>query len=219
MSPVLEIEEGHSNVSLVASSASSDSTCQNSPGLKEHNYMGLSDSSTVESAIISNPSEEKETSLNLKATELRLGLPGSQSPDRDSDIKLVSPSKLDEKPLFPLAPLQKNVVSGNKRGFSDAMDVYSKLKTPAFTQGNWIYPKPGPEVDANQPVEQGKFSGNSGYRPSANGAVKPTLNKDQSGAAAAHIKDMASPKISQEKINSVNNSAGAPAAKYVFHSI
>jgi hypothetical protein len=66
--------------------------------------------------------------LNLKATELRLGLPGSQSPERDLDFYST---KLDEKPLFPLLPakdgIQKTVVSGNKRGFADTVDGFSQV--------------------------------------------------------------------------------------------
>ncbi|KAL9330152.1 hypothetical protein ACSQ67_005155 [Phaseolus vulgaris] len=50
-----------------------------------------------------------EEGLNLKATELRLGLPGCESPEREGVFKTV-------------------VVSGAKRGFSDAIDGGS---------GNW----------------------------------------------------------------------------------
>lgn len=130
-------EEGQSNVTLLGSSASAESTCQNGSVFKERNYMGLSDCSSVDSSTVSNTSEANDGScLNLKATELRLGLPGSQSPERDSSICLKSSGKLDEKPLFPLHPLkdgnyslvQRPVTSGNKRGFSDAMDGFSEVK-------------------------------------------------------------------------------------------
>ncbi|KAG5030158.1 hypothetical protein AAZX31_05G214200 [Glycine max] len=47
--------------------------------------------------------EEEEEGLNLKATELRLGLPGCESPEREGAFRSV-------------------VVSGAKRGFSDAID-------------------------------------------------------------------------------------------------
>jgi len=53
--------------------------------------------------------------LNLKATELRLGLPGSESPERDNDL-------LEEKNAYSLCML-KGLVSGAKRGFSDAIDM------------------------------------------------------------------------------------------------
>ncbi|OIW03694.1 hypothetical protein TanjilG_30758 [Lupinus angustifolius] len=50
--------------------------------------------------------------LNLKATELRLGLPGSESPDRNENNVV----------LYPLSMHNKCLVSGAKRGFSDAID-------------------------------------------------------------------------------------------------
>ena len=129
--PHLQVQEevGHMSVAKPTARACVD-------GVKERNYMGLSDcSSSVDSSAMSVASEEIRSSLNLKATELRLGLPGSQSPERDSDI-LFSSSKLDEKPLFPLHPLrdsgsssvQKSVVSGSKRGFYDAMDGFSEVR-------------------------------------------------------------------------------------------
>ncbi|XP_031119155.1 auxin-responsive protein IAA8-like [Ipomoea triloba] len=126
-------EDGQSNVTLMASPISLDSVCQNGPELKEWNYMGLSDCSSVDSSTISTTSENNSgRGLNLRATELRLGLPGSQSPQRDSEPS----TKLDEKLLFPLHPAkesnftlsQKTVVTGNKRGFSDAMDGFSEGK-------------------------------------------------------------------------------------------
>lgn len=134
--PLLNVgEKGQSNVTMLASSssASRESTCQNGSVYKERNYMGLSDCSSVDSSTISNTSEANNdgSCLNLKATELRLGLPGSQSPERDSS------NKLDEKPLFPFHPVkdvnysplsQRAITSGNKRGFSDAMDGFSEVK-------------------------------------------------------------------------------------------
>ncbi|CAE6002871.1 unnamed protein product [Arabidopsis arenosa] len=104
------------------------------PGLKERNYLGLSDCSSVDSSTI--PNVEK-SNLNFKATELRLGLPESQSPERETDFGLLSPRTLDEKLLFPLLPCKdnasattghKNVVSGNKRGFADTWDEFSGVK-------------------------------------------------------------------------------------------
>lgn len=133
-------EEGQSNVTLLASPASAESACLNGLELKERNYMGLSDCSSVDSSAVSAASDERKTSLNLKATELRLGLPGSQSPERNHELSLLSSALLDEKPFFPLHPsndghytsTQKNVVSGNKRVFSDAMDEFSEVKKTAF---------------------------------------------------------------------------------------
>ncbi|KAL0557790.1 hypothetical protein IC582_006341 [Cucumis melo] len=140
MSPPLldvgEVEESRSNVTLLASSNSMESVSPNNLGFEERNYMGLSDSSSEDSCMTATKSDGNKPSLNLKATELRLGLPGSESPERDPDNCLRSSSQLDEKPLFPLHPSsdghysspQKTVVSGNKRGFSDAMNEFSEEK-------------------------------------------------------------------------------------------
>lgn len=140
MSPPLlgvgEEERGPGNVNLLVSPASMDSVCQKSSVIKERNYMGLSDCSSMNSSVVSSVSgESSKSNLNLKATELSLGLPGSQSLERDSELCLLGSAQLDEKPLFPLHPTndshypsQKNVVSGNKRGFSDAMDGFSEVK-------------------------------------------------------------------------------------------
>lgn len=145
--PLLGVgEEDQSNVTLLASPASIDSLCRNSSELKERNYMGLSDCSSVDSSGVSMVSDENKSSLNLKATELRLGLPGCQSPERDPERRLLSSAQLDEKPLFPLHPLndgqypssQKTVGSGSKRGFSDAMDGFTKVKITTFIERIWI---------------------------------------------------------------------------------
>ncbi|KAL8223637.1 hypothetical protein R6Q57_019112 [Mikania cordata] len=73
----------------------------------EHDYIGLSEASSMEktsnSSNISSESDNK-TVLNLRATELRLGLPGLDQ-DLEEDSCKNSPTK--------------NNVSGSKRGFSD----------------------------------------------------------------------------------------------------
>ncbi|KAK3027066.1 hypothetical protein RJ639_040898 [Escallonia herrerae] len=91
----------------------------------EHDYIGLSEASSMErsSDKISSSSssstlsteEEKNNVLNLKETELRLGLPGSESPERKAGFG-VSLYGTDS-----LGPL-KNFGSGAKRGFSDAIN-------------------------------------------------------------------------------------------------
>ncbi|GER28221.1 auxin-responsive protein [Striga asiatica] len=126
MTPPLSAIEGQTQFNaspIMASSSSTDCITQNALGLKERNYLGLSDSSSVDSSTVSS---EGKANLNLKATELRLGLPGSQSPERSS-VK-----NLDEKQLFPLAPSKNVVVSGNKRGFSDTENA-------VFSKPNWMF--------------------------------------------------------------------------------
>ncbi|XP_058777438.1 auxin-responsive protein IAA8-like [Vicia villosa] len=152
MSPAVVVmeEEGRSKLSSTVVSASTQSLDRFSQNgvvdLKERNYLGLSDCSSVDSCDSSLPSlcGEKKGNLNLKATELRLGLPGSQSPERD--LEFYSP-KLDEKPLFPLLPakdgMQKTVVSGNKRGFADTVDGFSQGKFNVNTGINvMLSPRP-----------------------------------------------------------------------------
>ncbi|KAG5067804.1 hypothetical protein JHK85_000181 [Glycine max] len=185
MSPpaVVTEEEGRSNVSSTVASGSSQSLdrfSQNGAGLKERNYLGLSDCSSVDSSASTVPSlcDEKKENMNLKATELRLGLPGSQSPEREPDLFSLSPAKLDEKPLFPLLPTkdgiclsaQKTVVSGNKRGFADTMDGFS----------------------------QGKFAGNTG--------MNAMLSPRPSGAQPSAMKEI--PSKLQERPCSTKNGTG-----------
>lgn len=180
-------DDGQSNVALLASSASADSLCHHSSELKERNYMGLSDCSSVDSSVVSTESDKsKHSSLNLKATELRLGLPGSLSPERDPELCMLSSSQFDEKPLFPLHPLsdghysssQKTVGSGCKRGFSDAME--------------------------------GKYRANSDVsavlspRPSSNFGLKTGSALENLGTQTVNAKEVAQPKILQERPHAAN---------------
>ncbi|OVA07322.1 AUX/IAA protein [Macleaya cordata] len=236
-SPLIGVpEEGRSNVSLVTTSPSLESISQNSSELKERNYMGLSDCSSVDSSTISSLSEENKSSLNLRATELRLGLPGS--PERNPELCLLSSGKLDEKPLFPLLPSkdctysssQKTVVSGNKRGFSDAMDGFSEVKNTVYNEGNWMFPAAGSDSETAQSVAQGKFPGNSGVkpmmssRPSVNLSVRSVAVKEHSGVETTMLKEIAHPKGLKERphgasetthsqIAPANNASNPPAAK------
>lgn len=133
----VEEEEGQTKVNVLTSSPSIDSIYD----LKERNYMGLSDCSSVGSSTMTPPSKDVNLSLNLKATELRLGLPGSGSPARSAELNLLSSPKLDEKPLFPLFS-PKSVVSRTKRGFCDTEDSFSEVahrsshEVPASIQEN-----------------------------------------------------------------------------------
>ncbi|KAL4558818.1 hypothetical protein LXL04_037020 [Taraxacum kok-saghyz] len=120
--PLLGVEgDGQGNASIVTSASTMESIFQKSPGLTERNYFGLSNCSSVDSSAVSGIPE--------------LGLPGSQSPERDTEIDLTNSDSLDVKPLFPLLPSKdgicssspKLIVSGNKRGFSDTIE------------GNWMF--------------------------------------------------------------------------------
>ena len=161
---MLSEEELQSNVSVASLSPTSNCISKGG-GLKVHNYFGLSDSSSVESSTLSGNVEDDKATISLKTTELTLGLPGSQSPARETE--------LDEKPFFPLLPTkdeifsssQKNIASGNKRGFSDTM----------YTEKNWMFPEAvatqsvvNKEVTQNIPKGQlGTLNNNSSCPPAA----------------------------------------------------
>ncbi|TKY56372.1 Auxin-responsive protein IAA8 [Spatholobus suberectus] len=203
-------EEGQSNVTLlVSSSATMESVCLNSSKLKERNYMGLSDCSSVDSSAPSFPDESK-SNLNLKATELRLGLPGSQSPERDSDLCLRSSIQFDERPLFPLHPAtddhhssSKPAVLGNKRGFSDVMSGFleEKLLVSSEVINTILSPRPSPNV-----------------------GLKPSSMLENVGAQQAKAKELVAAKVGLERSHaanesrpslngSANNNSSAPATK------
>uniref|UniRef100_I1K9K9 Auxin-induced protein n=2 Tax=Glycine max TaxID=3847 RepID=I1K9K9_SOYBN len=203
--PVLSIgeEEGKSNVTLlVSSSTTMESVCLKSLEFKERNYMGLSDCSSVDSSVPSF-SEETKSNLNLKATELRLGLPGSQSPDRDSDLCLRSSTQFDEKTLFPLRPLTddhhssaKTAVLGNKRGFSDAMNGFS-------SEGKFLV-----DSEAANPILS--------PRPASNLGLKPGSTLEKVGVQQTKMKEVATTKANEARPTidgSANNNNSAPATK------
>lgn len=218
--PLLGVEEGGGNTSTVATSPSIDGVSHDCLGLKERNYLGLSDCSSVDSSAVSSLSDESKSNLNLKATELRLGLPGSLSPEREPKLCLLNTGKLDEKPLFPLLPskdgiclsLPKNIASGNKRGFSDTIDEFPDLKSSKYTEGNWMFHATGPASETAQSGGQGKFPGNAG--------LKAMLPSRTSGAQSAVPKE-ALPKPASECPRALNGtgfnqtraSNNAPAAK------
>ncbi|XP_076958056.1 auxin-responsive protein IAA9-like isoform X2 [Bidens hawaiensis] len=157
--PLLDVEgDEHGSTSLMTSASTMESVFKNS-GLTERNYLGLSDSSSVDSSAVSGISEMKTNNLNLKATELRLGLPGTQSPGRDPDADLESSPCLDEKLLFPLIPSsssQKIVVSGNKRGFSDTIG-----------EGSWMFGSSAIDSDASKSLANGSVNKVSDSNPPA----------------------------------------------------
>ncbi|XVE55658.1 hypothetical protein DITRI_Ditri03aG0176300 [Diplodiscus trichospermus] len=210
--PLLGVEEegGQSNVTLLCSSGSMDSVCQNSAELKERNYMGLSDCSSVDSSAVSHVSEESKASLNLKATELRLGLPGSQSPERNPELCLLSSAQLDEKPLFPLHPSsdghhstsQKNVVSGNKRGFSDAMDEFSEGK---FISNSKVDVLLSPRPSSNLGLNSGSVLENLG--------AQPTKVEEITNQKVVQDRPRAANETRPNPNVSANNNSGAPATK------
>ncbi|KAJ8756080.1 hypothetical protein K2173_024627 [Erythroxylum novogranatense] len=179
---------------------------------KEHDYIGLSETPSMEisdklsssssaSTLSTDEKNKSNTSLNLKETELRLGLPGSQSPGRKpqpgAGVSLFGKDIDTSTKVCPISPL-KNLVSGAKRGFSDAIDGSS---------GNWVFPvNNGSEVDLGTILFSPK-----GENGSAQKCCLPVPAKKEVVGAVAQ-----SPKPFQEKNNQVssgNENTNPPAAK------
>ncbi|CAN6463017.1 unnamed protein product [Victoria cruziana] len=120
-----------------------------SSGSKVPDYIRISEVSSMEGSWILRSKENGENLLNLKETELRLGLPGSESPERRTELCLLGPSGAEDKSKIFLCP---SMTSGSvvRKGFLGTVDG-SKL-TPddkwAFT--NLIGLKSG----MKQPVGQ-----------------------------------------------------------------
>ncbi|KAK1360184.1 Auxin-responsive protein IAA14 [Heracleum sosnowskyi] len=101
----------------------------------EHDYIGLSETPTAEISSESMSETKKNHVLNLKETELRLGLPGSVSPERKAgNVVPLFGKVLEDTKVGSF----KNFASGAKRGFSDAIHA----------SGKWAFStKGGSEVD------------------------------------------------------------------------
>ncbi|XVF86666.1 hypothetical protein PTKIN_Ptkin18bG0060200 [Pterospermum kingtungense] len=187
----------------------------------EHDYIGLTETSSMErsSEKISSSSsssssthaiEDKtskttnnNTCFNLRETELRLGLPGSQSPERKVSLfgkDLESNDKISNG--FSVGPL-KNLVSGAKRGFSDTIDR---------SNGKWVFP-----LNAKSDVELAKGAVLASPR---GGLDNKSNSQQQVRVSVPAMKEVGgvpqSPKPVQDKKNLIppaNDHASAPAAK------
>lgn len=110
----------------------------------------------------------EEVALNLRATELRLGLPGSESYRRDDKVGLT------------LDLLPKSFASGAKRGFFDAIDNAGKWGFAAAEGGS--------EVDLVK-GGGGLFSPRDEVAAGSNGgqaSEQGNVGKGQERKAAAH---------------------------------
>ncbi|GER52687.1 auxin-responsive protein [Striga asiatica] len=87
---------------------------------QEHDYIGLSEPPSLEK------SSEKKNGLNLKETELRLGLPGSESPERRSGPGVSIFGKDFKDDNNGGNGFSKNFVTGAKRVFSDSISGSGK---------------------------------------------------------------------------------------------
>ncbi|MBA0735237.1 hypothetical protein Gogos_019101 [Gossypium gossypioides] len=178
----------------------------------EHDYICLSETSSVErssdkipsssssSSSSTHPSEDKttRTSLNLKETELRLGLPGSQSPERKVSLFCKDLESKERSNGFAVSPL-KNLMSGAKRGFSDAIDG---------PNGKWVFP-----MNGKSDVELAKGAILASSRAVLEGKNKLPSMREVGGLPQ-------SPNPVQDKnilVPSANEHSNAPASKYVYH--
>ncbi|XP_061374810.1 auxin-responsive protein IAA27-like isoform X2 [Gastrolobium bilobum] len=190
----------------------------------EHDYIGLgpenpsmdgsSEKISSSSSAASTLSSEngKTSSLNFKETELRLGLPGCESPERKSGygVSLFGKDLQNKHNVCSVASPLKNLVAGSKRGFSDAIDGSS---------GKWVF-----SVNDGSEVDLGK--GAPLFSPRGGNVGKPIVglenqtNTQQGNTTSPTIKEVSvvpqSAKPGQEKNNQVartNEHASAPAAK------
>jgi len=142
--------------------------------------------------------DDKTSALNLKQTELRLGLPGSESPERKPGpgVSLFGKELEDKNNGYSPSPL-KNLVSGAKRGFSDAINGSS---------GKWVFSlSNGSEADLFSPG-----GGNGGKPSTQNSCLSATPNMKEAASVPQ------SPKPLQEKktqVPAANEQGSAPAAK------
>lgn len=165
-----------------------------------------SSSSTSSSPPSSNVTNEEKkcATVSFKDTELRLGLPGSQSPERKSGtgISLFGKDFEDKQSngYSSCCPL-KNLVSGSKRGFSDAIDGSSAKW--GFSGGN------GSEVKLGEGAVL--FSPKSGKPPI--GGLGSSVNASQPQKEVLPVPQSSKP--AQEKKPQVSENGGAPLSKYV----
>ncbi|KAG6468043.1 hypothetical protein ZIOFF_072609 [Zingiber officinale] len=150
----------------------------------EHDYIGLSERNSSAGGV-------EGGVLNLKATELRLGLPGSESPHRVEKIELT------------LDFLPKSFVSGAKRRFSDANDG----------GGTWGFAVEGGRSEVNSGKGGGLFSGRGEVASGGSAGQlsgQGNVGKDLAVKAAGQER-----KVTPKGCGSVgNDSPVAPAANF-----
>lgn len=185
----------------------------------EHDYIGLAENLSLDgisdkissSSVASTLSSEdgKASSLNFKETELRLGLPGCESPERKSGCGVSFFGGKDLKNKHNVCSPLKSLVAGvgAKRGFSDAIDGSS---------GKW-----GFSMNDRSEVDLGK--GAALFSPRGGNVGKPSLvgletqsktQQQANNANAPTTKEAAKPVQEKNKhVAGTNEHATAPAAK------
>lgn len=190
----------------------------------EHDYIGLASenpsmdkssekisSSSSASAASSTLSSEKEnvSSLNFKETELRLGLPGSDSlpPERKSGSgvslfgKDLQNNHNNNNGLC--SSSLKNIVAGAKRGFSDAIDGSS---------GKWVFSvsnnNGGSEADLGRGVCLFSPRGGNVARPSLVALEASTASEQNIKKEVGIVQEKKKPQVA----SATNDQATAPPA-------
>lgn len=177
---------------------------------QEHDYIGLSEPLPLEKSSdkILSPSSsstlsseiEENSVLNLKETELRLGLPGSEYPERKvgAGVSLFGKGLKDETNCEFSQNTSKSFVSGAKRGFSDAING----------SGKWCL-----SISGGSEVDLGK--GDALFSPRGGNGVCKSNNPLQSCLPGSSVNEVNPVKPVEEKKNETGNTAPASKAQVV----
>ncbi|XP_031481421.1 auxin-responsive protein IAA9-like isoform X2 [Nymphaea colorata] len=224
MSPPLgHVEEGRCEVHLQVHATSSDRSSQNFPVLTEHNYMRLSDSSSGDSSVATTGVDEKGDGLNLKATELTLGLPGSRSPVRSLDLSLLSNAKYREKSVLFLDPAEEGIPEAKQLSRNNRLTLQTRLSDGRF-MGNSELELMSVDVKAGSDTWHADGRGHSGAvilspRPSHNLLAKNISVKNHHGTPPCLVKENLALKICQDRPHvskEFNANSTSPADDYGF---
>jgi auxin-responsive protein IAA len=170
----------------------------------EHDYISLTDNTSM---------DKTSSSLNFKETELRLGLPGCESPDRKpvtasgGGVSFFGNKNLNINVCSPMKNLVASV--GAKRGFFDAIDDESS--------GKWIFSvNDGSQGGATLFSPRGENVGKSLVSlETQTNTQKININAPKNINEILHqsVKPVVHEKNKQ--VDGTNEDANAPAAKYV----
>ncbi|KAK7294219.1 hypothetical protein RJT34_17106 [Clitoria ternatea] len=183
----------------------------------EHDYIGLAETPSsmekscdkISSSVSSNLSSDDENTscLNFKETELRLGPPGCDSPQKKPCAISLFGKDLQNKHNsgYSASSPSKNLVSGAKRGFSDAINC-----------GRWIFSV----SDDGSEADLGNGAGAASFSPIGLVVSEGKSNTNQANTSARSKKEVVlvpmSEKVAHEKkpqVAATNEHASAPAAK------
>ncbi|CAO2815432.1 unnamed protein product [Amaranthus hypochondriacus] len=164
----------------------------------EHDYIGFSEVSSMENSVSILSSKPKSSKNGLK-TELSLGLPGSESPERKFSSGVTIFGKDFEGKTqngYSIGSL-KNTSSGAKRGFSDAIDGCEK----------WVF-SINRDSDTNLSIDGGLYSPRGGQ-----GGKNFTSVGNNSSQKLVHLKELTVPTIpkpvqEKQKQESASNEHG-----------